>query len=489
MALIAPLIAFIGRQLGRIVQVAFGWATMMLFGRVPQSKQLLLAVVALGSIAWVVTLVGIAFPDVGAFLIAFIPRPDFVEEDWIRLVMLVLAIVLPIGVGIGGLMLMDPDDRPKGIFGKVVQVLRGYPYAAVLALVILFLIVVAPIFKLRTISKRWSDAHIPIVVKPGRYDQVAADLEKALDAAGLDLAHGRAPRVLEAPSKLLAAVGGASVRRLVRLRGVGGPVPPAAAGRAGHAPRVALGPGHGRRSPRRGRRAQTDREDHRRGHRLRNSPLVERALHYSTADTHQRAGGFQMTMGTSTTYADPSIDTQEDGSSNGEQQQPLAEAGQQAGQSVGVLAERATGIGFQQADKAREKAAEGLTHVTDTIRRVSIDMQDQPAIANAAETVADQAERVGEYLRTTDARQMLSTIEDVARRQPLLFLGGAFMLGLAASRLIKAAGGSSSSEMGQQGHGQQWSSGVDYDATAPGGTRSGMGTDAITGERRMGEGI
>jgi hypothetical protein len=105
-------------------------------------------------------------------------------------------------------------------------VLRGYPYAAVLALVILFLIIVAPIFKVRTIIRRWEDAHIPIVVQPGKYEKVAADLEGALDAAGLNLARGRAPRVLEMPSKLLSAVGGASVRRLVpdqivMLRGQG----------------------------------------------------------------------------------------------------------------------------------------------------------------------------------------------------------------------------------------------------------------------------
>ena len=68
-------------------------------------------------------------------------------------------------------MLMDEADRPEGIGGKAVQVLRGYPYAAVLSLVILFLLVVAPIFKLRTIIKRWEDAHIPIVIKPDRYEQ------------------------------------------------------------------------------------------------------------------------------------------------------------------------------------------------------------------------------------------------------------------------------------------------------------------------------
>jgi len=215
MALLAPLFAFIGRQVGRIVQMAFGWATILLFGRVPQRKQLLLAGVALGSILWVVTLIGVLLPDVGAWLIAFVPAPDVIEEGWIRLAMLFLAIVLPLAVGAGGLLLMDAADRPSRIGGKAVQVLRGYPYAAVLSLVILFLLVVAPIFKLRTIIKRWEDAHIPIVIKPDAYDRVASDLEAAVDGAGLDMSRARAPRVLEAPSRLLAAVGGESVRRLV----------------------------------------------------------------------------------------------------------------------------------------------------------------------------------------------------------------------------------------------------------------------------------
>jgi hypothetical protein len=215
MAVIAPLFAFIGRQIGRLVQMVFGWATVMLFGRVPQSKQLLLAGVALGSILWVVTIVGVIFPDVGAFLIAFVPAPDFIDDNVIRIVMLVLAIILPLLVGAAGLFLMDPADRPPGIGGKIKQVLRGYPYAAVLAIVIVFLAIIAPIFKLRTIVKRWEDAHVPIVVKPGGYDDVAGELEQSLDAAGLNLNRARAPRVLEAPSRLLATVGGESVKRLV----------------------------------------------------------------------------------------------------------------------------------------------------------------------------------------------------------------------------------------------------------------------------------
>lgn len=215
MAVLAPIIAFIGRQLGRLVQLVFGWATLLLFGRVPQHKQMLLVGVTAGSVAWVVTLLGIAFPDVGAFLIALVPAPDFITDNFLRLVMLVLAVVIPLAVGAGGLLLMEPEDRPGSVGGKALQVLRGYPYAAVLSLVILFLLVAAPIYKVRSIIKRWKDAHVPLIIKPGRYEPVSEDLEKALDGAGLELTRRPAPKPLEVPSKILAAVGGKSVRRLV----------------------------------------------------------------------------------------------------------------------------------------------------------------------------------------------------------------------------------------------------------------------------------
>jgi hypothetical protein len=213
-AILAPILAFVGQQLGRVMQMAFGWATVLLFGRVPQSKSLLLAGVALGAIAWLVALIGILLPAVGAFLLAFLPIPSWVDEGWVRLAMLALALLLPLLVGLGGFFLIDKPDRPHGT-GVVVQLLRGYPYSALLALILLLLIVVAPIWKVRSIIKRWQDAHIPIVVKPGGYEQVATDIEAAVDAAGLDLGRAKAPVLLELPSKLLAAVGGASVRRLV----------------------------------------------------------------------------------------------------------------------------------------------------------------------------------------------------------------------------------------------------------------------------------
>lgn len=135
-----------------------------------------------------------------------------------------------------------------------------------------------------------------------------------------------------------------------------------------------------------------------------------------------------------------------------EQEHPLAEAGQEAGETAGHLAERAAGVGFQQADRAREQTADGLNQLAESVRRLSTDVEsEQPAIANLASTAAEQAERVAGYLRQTDARQLVHSIEDVARRQPLLFVGGAFVLGIAASRFVKAAGGGSSASQTSYG--------------------------------------
>lgn len=123
-------------------------------------------------------------------------------------------------------------------------------------------------------------------------------------------------------------------------------------------------------------------------------------------------------------------------------EQPLAEAGRETVQTAGQLVERATNTGLRQADRGREQTAEGLHQLAGEIRTISTDMEtQQPAIATVAEVAADQTERIATYLRDTDVRQIIASVEGVARRQPLLFIGGAFVLGLAAARFLKAAGG------------------------------------------------
>ena len=166
-----------------------------------------------------------------------------------------------------------------------------------------------------------------------------------------------------------------------------------------------------------------------------------------------------------------------------QQEHPLAEAGQEAGQTAGHVAERAADIGIQKADQVRMQAADGLEKLASSVRRTTSDLEtEQPAIANLTSTAADGAERVASFLRETDARQLVSSVEDVARRQPLLFVGGAFLLGVAASRFIKAAGGGSSSSQGATYGGTAYGGagygGTGYYASGPGGYRADLTTDA-----------
>jgi hypothetical protein len=157
----------------------------------------------------------------------------------------------------------------------------------------------------------------------------------------------------------------------------------------------------------------------------------------------------------------------------GTETHPLAETGGAAGQRASQLVERGAQIGLTQADRGLDQAATGVASVADSIRRVSTDMEtEQPQIAEFALTAADQAEALAGYLRENDVRQIIGSVEGFARRQPLLFLGGAFLLGMAASRFIKAAGGQRQGPGQLSGHRSGYSpadyNGGEWSATGPG---------------------
>ena len=69
--------------------------------------------------------------------------------------------------------------------------------------------------KIGSLAKRWSDAHVPVIVKPGGYDEVFGDLERVLDEAGLEVVTKPAPAILSLPPRLLDAVAGRSLGALV----------------------------------------------------------------------------------------------------------------------------------------------------------------------------------------------------------------------------------------------------------------------------------
>jgi len=212
MAILAGLASLIGRFAGRILNTTLGWATILLFGKVPQSRQTLLVVIVFGSLAWIVLVIGVLVPFVGTLLLAGVTLPAFVDINWVRVAMLIGAILLPAVIGV--LAMMVAEKRPTGR-AFVVGVIRGYPFAFVLDLVMVVLTVVAVVRRLRALSKRWQDTHIPVVVKPGRYEQVLRDLSATLDEAGMENEPRDAGRFVSDPPKLLDKVAGRALGTLV----------------------------------------------------------------------------------------------------------------------------------------------------------------------------------------------------------------------------------------------------------------------------------
>jgi len=205
--------AFIGRQLGRVLTLAFNWATVVLFGRVPQDRQLYLSGMALTALLWPIVLAGIAFPSFATFVLGFFTVPDW-ASPWVRLAMLALAIVLPVTNGALSARLPDEANRPKGR-ALVSTVLRGYPNSLALFVVLVWMMIVAPLGKIRALFKRWESAHVPIAVKARGYDTVVRDLAAALDRANIHVTRQRAHWAYEVPGRVLATLGGETVRALV----------------------------------------------------------------------------------------------------------------------------------------------------------------------------------------------------------------------------------------------------------------------------------
>ena len=191
MAILAALVAFGSRFASKVLTTALGWASTLLFGRVPASRQILLLGITFGSVIWMVMCAGFIVPDLGTFLLLLIPPQDFVPDEVIRLIMLIGVIVVPGVVGLLTLALTAKEERQGR--RALEAVARGYPLTILLAVLLAFLAVLAIWRKGNSLVRRWTDAHVPMVVKPGAYDQVADDLDKALTAAGFDLDAGDGP--------------------------------------------------------------------------------------------------------------------------------------------------------------------------------------------------------------------------------------------------------------------------------------------------------
>ena len=104
------------------------------------------------------------------------------------------------------------------------------------------------------------------------------------------------------------------------------------------------------------------------------------------------------------------------------------------------------------ADKVRERAAaqlntqkdratDGIGSVAKVARETTQHLRERQheTIAGYVEQAADQLDRFSRNLKNKDVRELVEDAQRLARRQPALFVGGAFALGLAGARFFKSS--------------------------------------------------
>ena len=209
MVVLQALVAWLSRSVGRFFQAAFGWAVVALFGPRPKPEKTILSAAVAAAAFWPVLLLGIAFPRVATFVIAFVPLSKEIDAGVLRIVWAALALAVPVGMGI--LLTRHAADRPdEGVFRKVAQ---GFPATLGVALAFLFVAIAAPVRKLVAFARRRTASHVPVVVSIEAYEELADVVGDVLERAGLGLRRGRAPFAERAPIRVLRAVGGPIFRR------------------------------------------------------------------------------------------------------------------------------------------------------------------------------------------------------------------------------------------------------------------------------------
>jgi len=218
--MVLSILGVIGRSIGRLLTSSLGWASSLLYGRVPKDHQVFVEAMLGGSILWAFAGLLLLIQPLMAFALATTPYVPSLGRSLLTSVLVVLVIFLPPLVGLAGALVPAEERRPHGL-ALAVHALRGYPLTILIAAACVFLPLAALTRRIGSIRRGWSDAHIPIIVKPGGYDQMVGDLETALDRAGLDVIRHPMPTIMSVPGRLLALIAGQDVGDLLPDRMVG----------------------------------------------------------------------------------------------------------------------------------------------------------------------------------------------------------------------------------------------------------------------------
>ena len=131
-----------------------------------------------------------------------------------------------------------------------------------------------------------------------------------------------------------------------------------------------------------------------------------------------------------------------------------------------------------QLSSQKDRATDGLGSVAQAVRQTTQQLRDNQndTVARYAEQAADQIERFSERLRNKDVGELMNDAQQLARRQPAMFVGGAFALGLLGARFLKSSSPDSRDSYGSYGGERGYGSGygnTGYGSTGYGNTGHG----------------
>jgi hypothetical protein len=133
-------------------------------------------------------------------------------------------------------------------------------------------------------------------------------------------------------------------------------------------------------------------------------------------------------------------------------------AREKAGEAAGQAQQKAK----SQLAQGKDRVADSMESVAQALRSSTHDLQDQQQagfVGDYMNRAADKVTEISEHLRQRDVSELIHETEDFARREPTIFLAGAFALGLIAARFLKSSG--STMQQGYSGS-QQWAGNAGY---------------------------
>jgi hypothetical protein len=95
----------------------------------------------------------------------------------------------------------------------------------------------------------------------------------------------------------------------------------------------------------------------------------------------------------------------------------------------------------EQLTNQKNRATEGIGTIAHAVRNTTQELRDHQheTIAEYVTSAADQLERLATRLKNKDAAELFRDAQNLARRQPVLFVGSAFVLGLLGARFLKSS--------------------------------------------------